>query len=47
MDGRATLRGPVNSAEGKRLIGEVVDPIARSQNVDHQLELKLPTSSNK
>jgi sporulation protein YlmC with PRC-barrel domain len=45
--GQVTLRGPVNTAEEKRLIGEIADRIARSENVDNQLEVKLTTSSNK
>jgi osmotically-inducible protein OsmY len=45
VDGRVTLRGPVNTAEEKRLIGEIADRIAHSENVDNQLEVKL-TSSN-
>jgi sporulation protein YlmC with PRC-barrel domain len=45
-DGQVTLRGPVNTAEEKRLIGEIADRIARSGNVDNQLEVKLTTSSN-
>ena len=44
--GRVTLRGPVNTAEEKRLIGEIADRIARSENVDNQLEVKLTSSSN-
>jgi hyperosmotically inducible periplasmic protein len=40
IDGRVTLRGPVNTAEEKRLIGEIADRIARSENVDNQLEVK-------
>ena len=47
IDGRVTLRGPVNTAEEKRLIGEIADRIARSENVDNQLEVKLTTSSSK
>ncbi len=46
IDGQVTLRGPVNTAEEKRLIGEIADRIARSENVDNQLEVKLTTSSN-
>ena len=47
VDGRVTLRGPVNTAEEKRLIGEIADRIARSGNVDNQLEVKLaPTGRN-
>jgi len=43
--GRVTLLGPVNTAEEKRLIGEIADRIARAENVDNQLEVKLTTSS--
>jgi osmotically-inducible protein OsmY len=46
IDGRVTLRGPVNTAEGKRLIGEIADRIARSENVDNQLEVKFTAGSN-
>ena len=46
IDGHVTLRGPVNTAEEKRLIGEIADRIARSENVDNQLEVKFTTSSN-
>jgi sporulation protein YlmC with PRC-barrel domain len=45
-NGRVTLRGPVNTAEEKRLIGEIADRAARSENVDNQLEVKLITGSN-
>ena len=45
--GQVTLRGPVNTAEEKRLIGEIADRIASSENVDNQLEVKLTTDSNK
>jgi hypothetical protein len=44
--GQVTLRGPVNTAEEKRLIGEIAERIAHSENVDNQLEVKLTTSSN-
>ena len=37
--GRVTLRGPVNSAEEKRMIGEIANGVARSENVDNQLEV--------
>lgn len=43
-DGRVTLRGPVNSAEEKRLIGEIANRIAREANVDNQLEVRITTS---
>jgi sporulation protein YlmC with PRC-barrel domain len=45
-NGQVTLRGPVNSAEEKRLIGEIANRIASAANVDNQLEVKLVTSSN-
>jgi len=38
--GRVILRGPVNSAEEKRLIGEIANRIATTGNVDNQLEIK-------
>ena len=38
--GQVTLRGPVNTSEEKRLIGEIANRIARSENVDNQLEVK-------
>jgi hyperosmotically inducible periplasmic protein len=40
-DGRVTLRGPVKNAEEKRMIGEIANRIARSENVDNQLEVTL------
>ena len=46
FNGRVTLRGPVDTAEENRLIGEIADRIARAENVDNQLEVKLTTSSN-
>ncbi len=45
-DGKVTLRGPVNSADEKRLIGEIANRIARATNVDNQLEVKITTSAN-
>jgi hyperosmotically inducible periplasmic protein len=44
-DGRVTLRGPVDSAEEKRIIGEIADRAARSENVDNQLEVKLSATT--
>lgn len=38
--GQVTLRGPVDSAEEKRLIGEIANGIAKVENVDNQLEVK-------
>jgi sporulation protein YlmC with PRC-barrel domain len=46
QNGHVTLRGPVNTAEEKRVIGEIADRIARSENVDNQLEVKLTASNN-
>ena len=46
LDGRVTLRGPVNTAEEKRLLGEIADRIATSGNVDNQLEVKSASSNN-
>jgi len=43
--GQVTLRGPVDTAEEKRLIGEIANRIARSENVDNQLEVKFTASS--
>jgi hypothetical protein len=43
--GRVTLRGPVNSADESRMIGEIAERVARAENVDNQLEVKLPRSS--
>lgn len=44
--GQVTLRGPVNSAEEKRLIGAIADRVAKSDNVDNQLEVTLTTGGN-
>jgi osmotically-inducible protein OsmY len=44
--GRVTLRGPVNTTEEKRLIGDIADRIARPENVYNQLEVTFTTSSN-
>ncbi len=41
--GKVTLRGPVKSAEEKRLIAEIAEKIALRGNVDNQLEVKLAT----
>jgi sporulation protein YlmC with PRC-barrel domain len=46
MNGHVTLRGPVNSADEKRQIGDIANRIAQSQNVDNQLEVQMTTSSN-
>ena len=44
-DGQVTLGGPVDSAEEKRLIGEIANRISRSGNVDNQLEVKFTTTT--
>ena len=46
-EGRVTLRGPVNTPEEKRLIGEIANRIAQSENVDNQLDVKNTTSIDK
>ena len=46
MDGRVTLRGPVDSNEEKLQIGEIANSIAHAGNVDNQLEVLLNTTSN-
>ena len=43
--GKVTLRGPVNTADEKQLIGGIADRIAQPENVDNQLEVKLTTTS--
>jgi hypothetical protein len=45
MDGRVTLRGPVNTTGEKRLIGEIANRIAHDGNVDNQLEVPINTTS--
>jgi sporulation protein YlmC with PRC-barrel domain len=47
IDGQVTLRGPVNTAEEKRLIGEIADRSAHSGNVDNQLEVQPTPVSDK
>lgn len=38
-DGRVTLRGPVDSAEEKRQIGDIASRIATLKHTDNQLEV--------
>ena len=45
--GRVTLRGPVNTLEEKRIIGEIANRIAQFENVDNQLDVKNTTSTDK
>jgi len=46
MNGRVTLRGPVNSEDEKRQIGDIANRIAHAGNVDNQLEVVLSTTSS-
>lgn len=46
MNGHVTLRGPVDTADEKRLIGEIAERVAHSGNVDNQLEVKLTASNS-
>lgn len=45
-DGRVTLRGPVNSANEKRIIGDIALRILKTDNVDNQLEVTVPKVSS-
>jgi len=45
-NGQVTLRGPVKNEEEKRIIGEIANGIARSENVHNQLEITITTASN-
>jgi hypothetical protein len=45
VDGRVTLRGPVDSQEEKLQIGEIANSIAHAGNVDNQLEVVINTTS--
>lgn len=45
IDGRVTLRGPVNSEAEKRSIGEIANQSAPARNVDNQLEVQTNTDS--
>jgi hypothetical protein len=49
IDGRVTLRGPVNSEDEKRRIGDIAAQVASPANVDNQLQVQnlSPTSSAK
>jgi hyperosmotically inducible protein len=46
IDGRVTLRGPVNTVEEKRLIGDIADRIAGTDKVANQLQVKLTAVNN-
>ncbi len=45
-DAHVTLRGPTDSAEEKRLIGEIAGRIAGAGNVDNQLEVKSTSAAS-
>jgi hyperosmotically inducible protein len=45
QNGLVTLRGPVETAEEKNLIGEIANRIARPENVNNQLDVKGPSGS--
>jgi len=47
IDGQVTLRGPVNTAEEKRLIREIADRSTHSGDVDNQLEVQPTPVSDK
>jgi sporulation protein YlmC with PRC-barrel domain len=47
IDGQVTLRGPVNTAEEKRLIGEIAGRSVHSGDVDNQLEVQPTPVSDK
>ena len=46
-DGHVTLRGPVDTDEEKRLIGDIADRAAQSANVENQLEVKTTPINKK
>jgi len=46
VNGHVTLRGPVNTTDEKRQIGDIANRIAQSSNVDNQLEVPVNTTSN-
>ena len=45
-EGRVTLRGPVNSEEEKRLIGEIANRTVNSEHADNQLEVRGVETTN-
>ena len=42
-NGKVVLRGPVNTEEEKRRIGEIASNVAGDGNVENQLEVKNKT----
>ena len=48
LDGRTTLRGHVNTAEGKSIIGEIAAKAGQSENVSNLLEVRpVPVANSK
>jgi len=45
-NGQVTLRGPVDSADEKRIISEIAGRIVHSDQVDNQLDLKSASVTN-
>ena len=45
-NGQVTLRGPVNSAAEKKLIGEIAEGVVHAKRVDNQLDVKGSSSSH-
>ena len=45
-EGRVTLRGPVDSADEKRIIGEIATGIATPERTDNQLEVRQAEAAN-
>ncbi len=46
MNGRVTLRGPVKTEDEKRAIGDIANRVARPENVDNQIEVKIRNTNN-
>jgi hypothetical protein len=47
LNGRTTLRGHVNTEEGKRIIGEIAEKAGQPENVSNLLEVRLLPVTNK
>ncbi len=45
-EGRVTLRGPVDSADEKRIIGDIATRIATPVRTDNQLEVRSAEAAN-
>jgi len=45
-EGRVTLRGPVNTEEEKRMIGEIANRLVTSEYADNQLEVTAAETAN-